>query len=1070
MAVFKCKMCGGDLEIIEGSNICVCQYCETKQTVPTMDSDKKDTLFSRANRLRFNCEFDKAYSVYEAIVADFPEEAEAYWGLVLCKYGVEYVDDPRTAKKIPTCHRSSFNSVMDDENLEKACEYSGIEARGLYREEAKQIEELRRDIIEISSKEDPYDIFICYKETDKNGDRTIDSVIAQDVYEALTRKGYNVFFSRISLEDKIGREYEPYIFSALHSAKIMLVFGTDYEHFNAVWVKNEWSRFLKLMEEDDEKALIPCFKDIDAYDMPKEFAHLQAQDMGKVGAMQDLLRGIEKIIDDDKDEEIEFKVSDLSAVLFPLLNRAKSYLRKDNFEKANEYFDKVLDFAPENEEALLGKLLVEFKAKTIEDLVENTVIFIFSDKYRDLIECCSDKMKRRLEEAHQRVKENYEIALDALVKEGNAHIAGEICNRILLIDKENKKATLYKLLTSYFVTSIEDLAKGITPFTSSDVYKAVCKHCDEDIIKSLDDASEQIRQNMLLEMEESLKKGRYDSVRRFAYSYLSCYPSNDELLLYKFLADIKERSLEEAEKKLCEIYNSPEYSSIMEKCSDKLKKELHDTSERIKDKIAKLQKRQKIKRLIIATVIIGIFMLIFASMSIINNRPMTIYAYTNYAGGVAITGINKPDKAIKDGQLEIPNKIRGKSVLYVSNIDDETLMSVTLPDTVTVIGENAFSGCVSLKSIIIPNSVIEIGESAFSGCSSLEEIFIPKSVTIVEKHAFQNCKSLTIYCQATEKPSDWAFSWNTNFRPTFWGVEKKGVTEDGFVWNQYADNTVSIEKYNGVQADVVVPSTINGCQVTYIADLAFYENKNIMSVEIPDTVEAIGASVFYGCRSVKTIRLPHNLKRIEDDSFYKCRVLEFIEITWGVEYIGKNAFKGCSSLASIQIPNTVNRIGASAFEQCRMLTRIEIPNGVNEISGFTFYQCEKLESVILPSSLEKIGESAFNECVALANVQIPYGVTAIETAAFKNCRALKSIALPDKLRKIGELAFSCCTSLSGIVIPRSVATVGERVFADCTNLLSIDCQATSKPVGWKTAWSYGTNAETVIKWGFSGNN
>lgn len=112
----------------------------------------------------------------------------------------------------------------------------------------------------------------------------------------LTDKGYRVFFARITIEDKLGQEYEPYIFAALNSAKLMLVFGTDYEHFNAVWVKNEWSRFLRLMGKDKTKALIPCYKNVDAYDMPKEFGRLQAQDMGKVGAMQDLMRGIEKII------------------------------------------------------------------------------------------------------------------------------------------------------------------------------------------------------------------------------------------------------------------------------------------------------------------------------------------------------------------------------------------------------------------------------------------------------------------------------------------------------------------------------------------------------------------------------------------------------------------------------------------------------------------------------------------------------------------------------------------------------------------------------------------------------
>ena len=96
MALIKCKMCGGDLRIEEGSSVCECEYCGTRQTVPSADNEKKLTLFSRAGRLLRGCEFDKAAGVFETIVADFPEEAEAYWGLVLCKYGIEYVDDPAT--------------------------------------------------------------------------------------------------------------------------------------------------------------------------------------------------------------------------------------------------------------------------------------------------------------------------------------------------------------------------------------------------------------------------------------------------------------------------------------------------------------------------------------------------------------------------------------------------------------------------------------------------------------------------------------------------------------------------------------------------------------------------------------------------------------------------------------------------------------------------------------------------------------------------------------------------------------------------------------------------------------
>ena len=115
MAVFKCKMCGGGLNITEGMTVCECEYCGSVQTVPQLDDEKKINLFSRANRLRSAGEFDKASGVYETLVSDYPEEAEAYWGLLLCKFGIEYVDDPGTGKKVPTCHRSSFDSIMEDE-------------------------------------------------------------------------------------------------------------------------------------------------------------------------------------------------------------------------------------------------------------------------------------------------------------------------------------------------------------------------------------------------------------------------------------------------------------------------------------------------------------------------------------------------------------------------------------------------------------------------------------------------------------------------------------------------------------------------------------------------------------------------------------------------------------------------------------------------------------------------------------------------------------------------------------------------------------------------------------------
>ena len=400
MAVIKCKMCGGDLVIEPGSTVAECEYCGSRQTVPSADNEKKLALFARANRLRAACEFDKEAGIYEAIVADFPEEAESYWGLVLCKYGIEYVDDPATGKKVPTCHRSSFDSVMEDSDLEQALENADAIARKVYREEAKQIEELRKSIIEVSGKEQPYDIFICYKETDDQGERTIDSVIAQDVYDALISKGYRVFFSRITLEDKLGQEYEPYIFAALNSAKIMLAFGTDYEYYNAVWVKNEWSRYLKLMASDKSKHLIPCYKGLDAYDMPREFTKLQAQDMGKVGAMQDLMRGIEKLLPRMQEAAPQQKVilqqTAGSSNAQQLLKRGYLALEDGEWNNADKFFEEALNQDAECAEAYLGKLMADLQVRGPTALRDQEKPFDHYGNYQKAIRFGSDALRAEL--------------------------------------------------------------------------------------------------------------------------------------------------------------------------------------------------------------------------------------------------------------------------------------------------------------------------------------------------------------------------------------------------------------------------------------------------------------------------------------------------------------------------------------------------------------------------------------------------------------------------------------------------------------------------------------------------
>lgn len=263
MAIIKCKMCGGDMEISADKTFGTCEYCGSTMTLPKVSDEQRAAAFNRGNHFRRAGEFDKALGVYERIVAEDDTDAEAHWCCALCRFGIDYVEDPATYEWLPTCHRASFDSFLEDVDYLAALEHSDGITRRQYQKDAAKIAEVQRGILATSQSTEPYDVFISYKELDANGERTRDSVLAQDIYYQLTEQGRRVFFSRVSLEDIPGTQYEPYIFAALNSAKVMIVVGTSAENLNAVWVKNEWSRYLAMMRKDKSKLLIPCYRDMD---------------------------------------------------------------------------------------------------------------------------------------------------------------------------------------------------------------------------------------------------------------------------------------------------------------------------------------------------------------------------------------------------------------------------------------------------------------------------------------------------------------------------------------------------------------------------------------------------------------------------------------------------------------------------------------------------------------------------------------------------------------------------------------------------------------------------------------
>ncbi len=404
MAVFKCKMCGGELQIAEGMTVCECAYCGTTQTLPKLNTDKRENLYDRANHFRRNNDYDKAMTIYEQILNEDSSDAEAYWSLVLCRYGIEYVEDPTTHKRVPTVNRAQYKSIFADEDYKSALSYADAMQRSVYEEEAKTIDEIQKGILEISKKEEPFDVFICYKESDEFGQRTRDSVIANDLYHQLTKEGYKTFFAAITLEDKLGKAYEPYIFAALNSAKVMIVIGTKPEYFVAPWVKNEWSRFLTIIKNDSSKMLIPAYRDMDPYELPEEFSFLQAQDMSKIGFVNDIIHGIKKVI--KKEDNTTVRATNKTGTgsigtntdSDTLLKRAFLFIEGGNWENATIYCDKVLDIDPNNAYAYLGKLLSEKKYKKQSDLSKTTEVLSKNTLFKNAYKYGDDNLRKELDQ------------------------------------------------------------------------------------------------------------------------------------------------------------------------------------------------------------------------------------------------------------------------------------------------------------------------------------------------------------------------------------------------------------------------------------------------------------------------------------------------------------------------------------------------------------------------------------------------------------------------------------------------------------------------------------------------
>ena len=446
--------------------------------------------------------------------------------------------------------------------------------------------------------------------------------------------------------------------------------------------------------------------------------------------------------------------------------------------------------------------------------------------------------------------------------------------------------------------------------------------------------------------------------------------------------------------------------------------------------------------------------------------------------------------------------ITGGNIPSHAFLNCSSLTSITIPNSVTSIGDWAFNNCSGLTSIVIPDSVTNIGEKSFKNCSSLRNIVIPDSVVSISAETFYNCSGLTsiVISDSVTSIASGAFrgcSSLTSITLPFIGASSAASNGYDQVFGYIFGYTIS-------------DSSVSGATYQYYGNSKYYHYyipSSIMSVTI--TGKNIPRNAFFNCRGLTSVSIPDSVTTIGSEAFSGCSGLTSITIPDGVTSIGNYAFDGCSGLTSITIPDIVTSIGSSAFSGCSSLESITIPfvgakagvtssdtyqypfgyifgtssytgglataqyyyggstsstisgtyyipsslksvtvTGGNILYG-AFYNCKGLTSITIPNSVTSIGGSAFRGCTGLTSITIPNSVTSIGDHAFYGCRGLTSITIPDSVTSIGSSAFWYCSGLTSVTISNSVTSIDEGAFRDCSGLTSVVIPDSVTSIGYE---------------------
>jgi hypothetical protein len=322
-----------------------------------------------------------------------------------------------------------------------------------------------------------------------------------------------------------------------------------------------------------------------------------------------------------------------------------------------------------------------------------------------------------------------------------------------------------------------------------------------------------------------------------------------------------------------------------------------------------------------------------------------------------------------------------------------TIKSVTIPDSVTTIEANAFTGCTALTSIVIPDSVTSIGDNAFKGCTSLASVTLSDPEPTLGKDSFANTPWWN-----NRRPQSGTCGENLN-----WVLDENGtltISGSGAMKN-YTDN--GDRPWEKLRKDIKKVEVKSG--VTHIGNFAFFWLPDLTDVSISDTVISIGRDAFDSCTGLTTISIPDSVTDIDIYAFYYCNNLKEAKIPSNITEIPEGMFCDCHTLSEFTIPESVTKVGSSAFYNCMALTSMKLNDNITSIEGSAFRGCESLSDLQLGKNITNIGYSAIYGCKSLTELTLPKQVSNIEDYAFGKCDNLEKVVFTGDAPTFGSNVF-----------------------------------------------------------------